>query len=165
MSFLTTGKGTSLVKSIIASLFGGPVNGSTATSGQVLTKQSDGSWAGAAGGGGSITVEDNTDGVGSPNILTSGETGKYLTNTGSSAKNYHTLPTAAAGLIFTFLCLDSDGIRIVANSGDTIRLDLGVTSAAGYVESTSLGSTITLLAADATQWVAVQYIGDWTVSA
>lgn len=123
-----------------------------------------GSFVGVGSGGGSVTIEANTAGVGAPNVLEASEVGKYLTNFGSTAKNYHTLPTAAAGLIFTFICVDGDGLRATAASGDAIRFDLAVTSAAGYIESTSIGSTITLVAIDSDTWVVVSYVGDWTVS-
>lgn len=109
-------------------------------------------------------VEHSTAGSGSPNILTAGETGKALTNKGSSAKNYHTLPSARAGLSFVFVCEDSDGIRIVADSGDTIRIAASVTPAAGYVECATVGNVVTLHAIDDTQWIAVSYVGAWTVS-
>jgi len=108
-------------------------------------------------------VEANTAGVGAPNILTAGETGKILTNEGATALNYHTLPTAAAGLTFTFLVRDADGLRITAAAGDTIELEAVVTKAAGYVESTTIGDRVTLVAVNDTEWVDVALRGVWTV--
>lgn len=107
-------------------------------------------------------VEANTSTSGSPNIITSAETRTIFTNEGSSAKNYHTLPTAVAGLSFTFIVQDVDGIRVVANAGDTIRLAGTVSGAAGYTESTTIGDVVTLVAINATEWFAINIIGTWT---
>ena len=111
-----------------------------------------------------VLVEANTAGSGAPNVLTSAENNTYLTNEGATAENYHTLPTAVAGARVTLICQDTDGIRATANTGDTIRLDGAVSAAAGYVSSTSIGSTVTLVAINATEWVAVSIVGTWSVN-
>lgn len=113
-------------------------------------------------GQGPRTIEANTAGSGTPNALTYSETNKVLTNEGATAQNYHTLPTAAAGLTYTFVVQDSDGIRIVANTGDTIRVAGTVSASAGYTESTTVGDVITLIAINATEWIAISYVGTWT---
>lgn len=108
-------------------------------------------------------VEANTAGSGSPNILTEAESGTLLTNEGASAQNYHTLPTAVAGLVFEFIVQDADGIRVVAAAGDTIQ-DVGtVSAAAGYIQSTTIGSAIRMVAINATQWVVTSKQGTWTI--
>lgn len=107
-------------------------------------------------------VEANTAGSGTPNALAATESNTVLTNEGSTAANYHTLPTAAAGLTFTFVVQDGDGLRCVANTGDTIRVIDKVTAAAGYIESTTIGSVVTLVAINATEWVAISIHGTWT---
>lgn len=110
-----------------------------------------------------VLVEANTAGSGAPNVLTAAESDTVLTNEGVTAANYHTLPTAAAGLTFTFYCQDTDGIRIVAGTGDTIRLYNSVSVSAGYAESTTIGSVIILVAINATEWVATSIVGTWIV--
>ncbi len=107
------------------------------------------------------SVEANTAGVGSPNVLTAAESRKVLTNEGSTAKNYHTLPAAEAELTYTFAVQDSDGMRITAGAGDTIRVGSSVTAAAGYIESTTVGAAITLLAINDTEWVAISTLEVW----
>ena len=108
-------------------------------------------------------VEANTAGSGAPNVLTAIESGTVLTNEGATAQNYHTLPTAVAGLVFEFAVQDADGIRVVAAAGDTIQ-DVGTVSAtAGYIQSTTIGSVIRLAAINATQWVVMSKQGTWTV--
>lgn len=109
-------------------------------------------------------VEANTAGSGSPNIITSGESRTLYTNEGATALNYHTLPTAAAGLTYTFYVQDADGIRVTANTGDVIKINGVASSTAGYCESTSIGSSITLTAINATDWVATSVIGVWSLA-
>lgn len=106
-----------------------------------------------------VLVEANTAGSGSPNIIAAAESGSVFTNEGATALNYHTLPTATAGLVYTFYVQDTDGIRVVANTGDTIRIDTSVSASAGYAESTTVGSSVTLTAINATEWVATSVIG------
>ncbi len=94
-----------------------------------------------------------------PHTITAGESGKTFTNEGATAQIVHTLPAAAAGLKFRFYVQDSDGLRVTAASGDTIRVYPEVSIAGGYVESTLIGAAITLLAINATEWVAVAVSG------
>lgn len=96
-------------------------------------------------------------------MLTVQETGKNLTNEGTTARNYNTLPSAAAGMSFEFVVQDADGMRIVAAAGDTIRVAGSVSAAAGYIQNATVGSAIRLLAVNATEWIAVNYVGTWTV--
>lgn len=110
----------------------------------------------------SVLVEANTAGSGAPNVLTANESRTVLTNEGATAANYHTLPTAAAGYAFEFIVQDADGIRVVANTADTIRVIDKVTAAAGYIESTTIGSVVRLVAINATEWYATSVHGVWT---
>lgn len=108
-------------------------------------------------------VEANVAGSGSPNLLAVNESRTLLTNEGATAENYHTLPLAAVGLEFIFYCHDADGIRVTANTADTIRLGASVSAAAGYVRSSTIGSCIVLVAINATEWIATSIVGTWTV--
>lgn len=105
------------------------------------------------------SVEVNTAGSGTPNALTEDETWRIFSNEGVTAKNYHALPTAAAGLTFTFVVQDADGIRVVANTADTVRVAASVSATAGYCESTTIGDSVTFAAINATEWVAVAVVG------
>jgi hypothetical protein len=109
-------------------------------------------------------VEANTAVLASPNIITSQETFSVYTNEGTGALNYHTLPTAAAGLQYTFHVDDADGIHITANTDDIIQINGVVSSAAGYAESLTIGSSLTLIAINATDWIATSSIGTWNVA-
>lgn len=85
-----------------------------------------------------------------------------LHNAGGGALVTLTLPTAVAGYTSTFYCENTNGIKIVAATGDEIRVIDKVTATAGYVQSTTEGSTITLTAMDGTTWFAESVHGVWT---
>jgi hypothetical protein len=110
-------------------------------------------------------VEANVAGSGAPNVLTDIESGTVLTNEGVTAENYHTLPSAAAGYEFTFIVQDADGIRITANTGDTIRPIAGTaaSAAAGFIRCATLGAFIRLQAINSTEWIATGSAGVWTI--
>jgi hypothetical protein len=92
------------------------------------------------------------------------DSGKVYTNEGATEQIVFNLPTAAAGLAFTFIIQDSDGIQVVANTGDTIRVAGSATPAAGNIQATTVGNTVKLIAINDTEWIAVFYVGTWTVS-
>lgn len=96
---------------------------------------------------------------------TTGETAsdyhKIITNEGATSKPTYTLPTAVAGVRREYVIQDSDGARIQANTGDTIRDGSSVSASAGYIESTTVGSTICLLAINATEWIVMYKNGTW----
>ena len=91
------------------------------------------------------------------------DSGTVFTNEGASAKIVYNLPTAAAGLTYTFVVQDADGIQVVAASGDTIRIAASVSAAAGNIDSTTIGSTVVLVAINATEWIAITSLGTWVV--
>lgn len=47
-------------------------------------------------------------------------------------------------------------------SGDTIRIAASVTAAAGSITCNTVGSSVTLQAINATEWVATAVVGTWT---
>jgi hypothetical protein len=110
------------------------------------------------GGGGTIVTK-----TASYTIL-AGESGSSFTNEGATAKIDLTLPSAAAGLIYTFIVQDFDGLRVVAAATDTIRLGGALSTIAGNLDSTSVGSAVTLQAVNATEWIATAYGGLWAVT-
>lgn len=129
------------------------------------------------GAGGNIAFNGNALSVGSNSVLTNFFTealastpvnadanyARYLySNEGAAAQIVVTLPTAVAGKDFTFVIQDADGFRVTANTGDTIRVIDKVTAAAGYIESTTIGSVVRLVAINATEWFAVSIHGVWT---
>ncbi len=87
----------------------------------------------------------------------------WISNEGAGSLATFNLPSADASLFFSFIVEDSDGIKIVANSGDTINIGGSVSAAAGYAQSTLVGSTLTLIAVNATEWIATSALGTWSV--
>lgn len=108
-----------------------------------------------------FAVEANIATSGAPNILDDSESQTILTNEGATNKNYQLLPTAVAGLYYPFLVQSASGMRITANTGDTIRLGDKVTATAGYIESTGVGDWAILNAINSTEWMGQAY-GTWT---
>lgn len=97
-------------------------------------------------------VEVSNATVGSPRILTASDSGRFFTNEGSGAVNGYQLPAASAGLRYSWHAQSANGIRITAVGDDVIDLG-GVTSAAaGYTETTTQDSGLTLMAVNATEW-------------
>ncbi len=113
-----------------------------------------------------LLVEANTAVAASPNIITFDESRTFFTNEGVTALNHHDLPTAAAGIEFTFYIQDANGMQINAATGDTIRIGSSVSASAGNISSTTVGECITLVAINATEWVAKSVINasNWTVT-
>jgi len=100
----------------------------------------------------------------SGDTLTDDESWKLHTNEGATAEAELTLPAAAANKgPHLFYCADTDGIKVRAGSGDTIRIGASVSSAAGYVKSITIGSWLWLVAINDTEWVAINEGGTWTI--
>ena len=88
---------------------------------------------------------------------------QVFTNEGDEDGAEVTLPSAASGLEIRFVVQAAQTLTITAGSGDTIRVAALATSAAGSVTSNVVGSAITLLAINATEWVATAVVGSWSV--
>lgn len=111
-------------------------------------------------------VEASAAGSGAPNLLGATESRTCLTNEGATAEAYNTLSTGApVGCEFAFYCADTDGIRVTAPTGETIRTGPGaVSAAAGFIRSVTLGSGITLTKINSTSWVAINAPnGTWLI--
>lgn len=96
--------------------------------------------------------------------LTAASAGEVITNEGATAQLPVNLPAAAANLIFHFYVQDADGIQITAAAGDTIRIGGLVSSGGGTCTSTLIGSFLTLLAVNGTEWVATFPADGWTLA-
>lgn len=99
-----------------------------------------------------------------PVSVAAASSGTVYTNEGASALGVFNLPTAAANLTYTFIVNDTDGIKVNASAGDTIRLSTSVSAAAGFASATDLGASITIVAINATEWIATSIVGSWTVT-
>lgn len=75
-----------------------------------------------------------------------------------TAKRTLTLPGAAAGLEFDFLIADTDSLRIMTATGDSLITSAGVASKT----TTSVAGTVRLVAMDAVRWIMLYTLGTWT---
>jgi hypothetical protein len=90
------------------------------------------------------------------------DSGKVFATTAGQGAVTYTLPTAAAGLVYTFVDVSAtaaDDLKIQAAAGDTIN---GGTAAKIYECVTdTIPATVTLVAIDETQWVVIAEAGTW----
>jgi len=96
-------------------------------------------------------------------VLT-GDSGVVFDNTGAGAEVDFTLPTAAAGLTYTFYVDAAQIVKVIAGASTTIRLGGTVSASAGNVQCAVTGGNVTLIAISSTQWVALDYTGAWTIT-
>jgi hypothetical protein len=108
-----------------------------------------------------ITIKTQAD---SPYTVLNTDSNTRFTNEGTTALVTFNLPTAVAGLTYVFYVADTDGIRVVANAGDDIRINTTVSATAGRIDSTAIGSCVKLTAINATNWIAEYTIGTWAVT-
>jgi hypothetical protein len=88
--------------------------------------------------------------------------GTVYCNEGDADGATITLPTAAAGLRFRFYVDVAQVLTVTAAAGDTIRIASSVTAAAGSITSAVVGSSVTLVAINATEWIALSSVGSWS---
>jgi hypothetical protein len=90
--------------------------------------------------------------------LTAAQTGSLVYARPLAKKGSRTLPAAAAGLYFDVFVADTDTLRLVAASGDSILVSTG---AADRAIGTVAG-TCRIVALDAVRWLVTNAIGTWT---
>jgi hypothetical protein len=54
-------------------------------------------------------------------------------------------------------------MRITAVGDETIRVAGSVSATGGYIQNATIGSAIRLVAVNTTEWIAVSYVGTWTI--
>ena len=87
--------------------------------------------------------------------------------TGDRATRAVTLPTdanAPAGLEYSFETYGTEGLRIVANTGQRIILGDQLSAAGGYVETLAANQWLTLYKLTTNVWTAKAYTTGWQVS-
>jgi len=106
-----------------------------------------------------LSAEDHT----ANDTLTAAESGSVHTNKGAGGAIELTLPTAAAGLTFTFVVAAAQFLRVNAASGDTARYLSDVSASAGYFRSNNIGDQLTVTAINDTEWIVTSLDGTFTV--
>lgn len=89
------------------------------------------------------------------------EPSRAFTNEGAIAQVILTLPVCAPGLEYTAIVQNTNGLRLTAQGGATIKMG---SQSGTLVESQIVGSSLTLLGINETTWVAVRGLGTWTVN-
>lgn len=92
------------------------------------------------------------------------ECGTTFTNEGAGAEVPLTLPPARAGLDFTFVVQNANGLEAIAGAGDTIRDGATVSAAAGKTESAEVGAVVRVKCINATEWIVVAKQRTWTTT-
>lgn len=95
--------------------------------------------------------------------ITTAQKRYVFTNEGAAAQVVFTLPAAVAGYEFLFYVQESQNLRIQAAAGDKIYLAAIATVGGGYAENATVGSSIQLIAVNATDWVTFASQGTWTL--
>ena len=88
----------------------------------------------------------------------------YVNSASASVLSNITLPGAsvsdgAGGL--TACVVDADGIKITAAAGDFIYIGTSASTSGGYIQSTAIGSCVSIKALDTTNWMATELTGTW----
>lgn len=96
--------------------------------------------------------------------ILSEESFTIFTNKGAGGSITLSLPTAAAGLEYTFVIMETQTLVIDAAAGDTIQIAGSTSAASGNISAATQGHTVTIVAMDATEWIAHSVIGTWTVT-
>ena len=85
------------------------------------------------------------------------------TNAGSSADIVLTLPNTFVGDWYRAVVTDNHYMKFKAQGSDVIYNGASVSSAAGYIRSTTVGSSITLELAVSGKWYVTAVTGTWTI--
>lgn len=88
--------------------------------------------------------------------------GMDFTNDGASGEVDFTLPTWASGLCFRFYVTTAQILKIIAPASNTIRIAASVSSAAGNINSNTVGNVVELVAVKSNVWLAISSLGTWT---
>lgn len=93
---------------------------------------------------------------------------QLISNAGATALVMITLPSPTEGLEFEFLVADADGIKVQVATGATaiasrIYFGGGVSADGGFIQSTTIGSTLKLVCHN-TSWFVTASGGTWAVT-
>jgi len=97
-----------------------------------------------------------------PLALSADDSGTVYTNSGAAGIVTFNLPSAAAGITYTFAASEALRIDVAASSGDQI-VHSGQAADDSIRSGSAAGDSITLVALDATSWVVTAAMGSWTV--
>lgn len=114
-------------------------------------------------GGGATLVYTVTANSSGPVAVVPGSSNTIFTNEGASLNVNYNLPSPTLGLVYTFVVQNISGITISATNSSTIRIGSNITVANGSIASADTGSSITLVAINTSEWVAISINGTWII--
>jgi len=94
--------------------------------------------------------------------VTSAETGTTFTNSGAAGAITFTMPTPAAGLVYTFIVATAQTVTVDVSGAVVIAIGEISGTAGGGASSNSPYSSVTLKAISTTLWIATSSTGSWT---
>ena len=104
------------------------------------------------------TIDNDADGK-AQDVFTVADSGKVYTNASAVGGGIWNLPAAVGGEEFTFVVMAAQNMDINPDDADQI---LGLTNGVNNaIRNATVGSTVTLKAVDATNWVVKSYYGTW----
>ena len=124
---------------------------------------------GDAPAGGVVLSHLTTTSTNTPLTLASSQSGQWWSNFGASAMQAVTLPVIGTdiGLQFGGLISDTDGLRVNAGAGQTVRVTLATTTnlstVGGYAQSVTNGAGIVFTAVTTNAYVGRHVTGIWSV--
>ncbi len=90
---------------------------------------------------------------------------KLFTNEGAGGQVDFSLPSAIKGLgPFDFYVQAAQTLKVIANTGDTIRIAGNVSASAGNITNATVGGAVKLVCINNTEWVALSTLGTWSVT-
>lgn len=111
---------------------------------------------------GALTYNESISAKTTDYPVVAADSGKVFTNEGAVAQVIFTLPTAVAGRTYTFCVHASQNLRVLANTGDILRISASGGTAAGFSESSTVGSVVKFTALNATDWFGEFIAGTWS---
>jgi hypothetical protein len=96
--------------------------------------------------------------------VTAAQTGATLTNSGAVGTVTFTMPTPAAGLVYTFIVAAAQNVILDVGGSVVIAIGEIAGTPGGGASCNSPYSSVTLKAISTTLWVATSSIGSWTPS-
>jgi hypothetical protein len=92
--------------------------------------------------------------------VTTSDAGYTFSNEGAAGLVTMTLPTPAAGLRYTFYVRNAVGFKVAtAAVGQTIRIAGSISTSGGYIDDSTVGDSVTIIALNSTEWGATSIVG------
>jgi len=107
-----------------------------------------------------ITINTRSSGTGT---LVVADTQQIFSNVGAVSEVGFTLPSAASGIELSFVVENINGLKVFAQSNNKIYAGTVVGISGGYINSSGIGSTLTLLAVNTVDWFTMSQEGTWSI--